>query len=289
MPISDPHHPTLYSSSDSNAAAPECLGQKKVGRRREPDRLALTLDFARVSHEASSTHPHILFSPVHYESGYAYPLLVWLHDRGGDERQVMRIMPEISMRNYVAVAPQGIRQESQAAAPSKNAVGDWNHLDVAAILQAVRRSKAVYDWPENFEGVTEAEQRIFDCVSVAVQRNNIAPNRVFLAGFGSGGTMALRMAFLYPEHFAGVASLGGRFPSQGPVLHRWEAARSLSVFLGVGQTSEAFSPQEGCRALELLHTAGFPVAVREYDCGQELVPAMLQDLNRWMMQIVCGD
>ena len=49
-----------------------------------------------------------LFAPLHYTSGYAYPLIVWLHGPGGDERQLMRIMPPISMQNYVAVAPRGL-------------------------------------------------------------------------------------------------------------------------------------------------------------------------------------
>ena len=31
-----------------------------------------------------------LFAPMHYEPGYAYPLIVWLHGPGGDERQLNR-------------------------------------------------------------------------------------------------------------------------------------------------------------------------------------------------------
>ena len=48
--------------------------------------------------------PHALFAPLHYASGYAYPLIVWLHGSGSDERQLQRIMPLVSMQNYVAVA-----------------------------------------------------------------------------------------------------------------------------------------------------------------------------------------
>ncbi len=278
MAISDPYHSTAFS----NISPSKPLEQDTAKQCQSVQRLALNLDFAHVSHEASNTHPHILFSPIHYEPGYAYPLLVWLHDQGGDERQVMRIMPEVSMRNYVAVAPQGIRLEPEIETPRPT------NLDVSSILQAAKRSRVTYDWPDTADGVTETERRIFDCISVAKARNNIAPQRIFLAGFGTGGTMALRMAFLYPEHFAGVASLSGCLPKEGPVLHRWTAARSLPVLLGLGQTSSTFSPESGCQALELLHTAGFPMTVREYDCGRELVPAMLQDLNRWIMNLVCG-
>ena len=46
---------------------------------------------------------HCLFTPLHYERNYAYPLIVWLHGPGDDERQVTRVMPLVSMRNYVGV------------------------------------------------------------------------------------------------------------------------------------------------------------------------------------------
>ena len=48
-----------------------------------------------------------LFAPMHYESNYAYPLIVWLHGANDDERQLKRIMPFVSLRNYVAVSPRG--------------------------------------------------------------------------------------------------------------------------------------------------------------------------------------
>src|ERR1700676_406196 len=51
--------------------------------------------------------PYALFGPLHYEANYAYPLLVWLHGPGDSEGQLKRIMPQISLRNYVAVAPRG--------------------------------------------------------------------------------------------------------------------------------------------------------------------------------------
>ncbi len=258
--------------------------QDRTTRLRQPERLALTLHFNETEgmQATSCTHPHLLFSPSHYEPKYAYPLLVWLHDAGEDERKIMRVMPAISMRNYVAVAPQGI---VDGASVQEDA---WDSGDVTAILRGGQLRKIVYDWPVSSEAVLQAEQRIFDCVSVAKKRCNIAPNRIFIGGFGAGGTMALRAALMNPQQFAGVISLGGAFPQGNRVLHHWSAARSLRIFLGTGQTSTVFSPASACRSLELLHTAGLSVALREYDCGQELIPAMLQDINRWMMGIVCG-
>ncbi|MDR2117571.1 MAG: dienelactone hydrolase family protein [Planctomycetaceae bacterium] len=274
---------TLFSASRKSESVlsetlPETLPERQMLRSSE--QLALELDFARISHQSDTTsqsHPHVLFSPIHYEPGYAYPLLVWLHGSGSDERQVMRIMPGISMRNYVAVAPRGLTVSGGSNQPT-------NNFDVYSILQS--HSKECYDWSDNDVKLAEIEQRVFDCIAIAKERCNIASNRIFLAGFGNGGTMALRLALLYPESFAGVASLDGVFPKNDRLLHRWETARLLSVFLAVGESDTTISPESVCRVLELLHTAGITVKFREY--AKALNPAMLQDLNHWMMDIVCG-
>ena len=47
------------------------------------------------------------FIPRQYEPNYAYPLLVLLHARGGDEDQLVRAMPALSWRNYVGLGLRG--------------------------------------------------------------------------------------------------------------------------------------------------------------------------------------
>src|SRR3954453_23077042 len=47
------------------------------------------------------------FIPQRYEPNYAYPLLVLLHGRGGDEQQMVRAMPALSWRNYVGLSLRG--------------------------------------------------------------------------------------------------------------------------------------------------------------------------------------
>ena len=247
---------------------------------RNAEKLNLELNFAEAILPAKTrmTHPHILFSPMHYEPNYSYPLLVWLHGTGGDERQLMRIMPLISMRNYVAVAPRGL----PLAQPVSSPVFD---LSVSAILQ---RPKEQYDWlflsntgPE--DGSMSIEHKIFDCITVARERCNIAAHRIFIAGFGTGGTTALRLAMLYPEYFAGAAAFGGDIPTDSRIFPSWQMTQSPSVFIGIDESS----PEHACQMMELFFTAGLTANIREYPDTKHLTPAMLDDMNRWMMQIVC--
>ena len=54
--------------------------------------------------ESRRAAPHATFAPMHYEPNYAYPLLVWLHGYASNEHELRQVMPQVSMRNYVAVA-----------------------------------------------------------------------------------------------------------------------------------------------------------------------------------------
>jgi phospholipase/carboxylesterase len=196
---------------------------------------------------------------MHYEPGYAYPLIVWLHGRGGDERQLQRVMPLVSMRNYVAVAPRGI-----------------------GLPAGPRREQ--YSWLQTEEHIQQAEQRVFDGVDAAARKFNIASQRIFLAGFDAGGTMAMRIALGRPDRFAGVASFCGALPMGHAPLGNLVTARRLWVLLASGRGSLAYPAEQVCEDLRLLHSAGISTTLRQYPCGQELTPQMLADLNRWIIE-----
>ncbi|MDR3109289.1 MAG: hypothetical protein LBU65_06325 [Planctomycetaceae bacterium] len=253
--------------------------------------LSLELDFSRAEGSSTATRPYLLFSPIHYEPAYAYPLIVWLHGAGCDERQVTRVMTSMSMRNYVAVAPRGFevgvqQVEKQCKAGfGKQTAGA---LDVNDALDGIDGKRMFYDWSQSPSLLGEAEQSVFECVDLAAKRCNISRNRIFLVGFDSGGTMALRLGMLHPDYFAGVVSLCGAFPHGNLPLRQWTAARHLPTLLTVGHNSEVFTPQQASQMLTLYHSAGMPIIVRDYQCGQELIPEMLQETNRWIMERVCG-
>jgi phospholipase/carboxylesterase len=216
---------------------------------------------SRLFHNSAEDTVHSLFAPLHYEPGYPYPLLVWLHGPGSDERQLMRIMPLVSMRNYVAIAPRG-----------------------TLLSHASQSGGDQFGWSQADEHVQQAEQRIFDSIELARQKFNVAPRRVFLAGFDAGGTMAFRVAMNHPYQFAGVLSLGGAFPTGRAPLANLPEARQLAVFLATGRHSLSYGEVAVCADLRLLHTAGVSITLRLYPCGHEISQQMLADVDRWIIE-----
>lgn len=209
---------------------------------------------------ASQDTIHALFAPRLYTPGYEYPLIVWLHGQGSDERQLRLIMPLVSMQNFVAVAPRGV------------------------CIKVKKNKKEVYGWPYSYEQLPQIEQNIFDAIDAASRKYHISPRKIFLAGFDCGGTMAFRVALSHPQHFAGILSICGAFPNCRTPFANLSLARKLPIFLSVGRDSTQYPANEVCENLRLLHAAGMTVTLRQYPCGHELASLMLADVNRWIME-----
>jgi phospholipase/carboxylesterase len=203
-----------------------------------------------------------LFSPVHYERNYAYPLLIWLHGEGSSERELRQLMPNVSVRNYVGAAARGVGISRDASAG--------------------------FSWPQTDEGVDAALESVGDCIEHAQRRYNIHANRIFLAGQGTGGTMALRLALQFSLPLAGVISIGGALPRGNCPLSRIHQARSLPLMLMCSRESRVYPSHQVAADLRLMHSAGCQLAIREYLCGDELYTDMFADMDEWLMEKVCG-
>jgi len=206
---------------------------------------------------------HTVFVPQHYEGKYPYPLIVWLHGPGNDERQLLRVMPRISMRNYVGVAPRGPLRVSGPNGPG-------------------------FTWQTEEDAFEQVEQRIFAAIEAAGNKYHIGPERVFLAGFDLGGTVAFRVGMNHPERFAGILSVGGSFPRSRAPLWRLDEARRVPVFVANGRESRRYPSETICRDLRLMHSAGMDITVRLYPSEDEMTGDMLRDMDGWIMEQVTG-
>lgn len=179
-----------------------------------------------------------VFVPQAYEAGYDYPLLVWLSAAAGGGFDLGRVMPRLSLRNFIAVEARG----------SETAV--WRAID-----------------------------RVRDRLSVHSRR-------IWLVGHAAGGSEAFRMACRHPDAFAGVVSLGGPFPLDEAAFARIDAVRRMPMLFCCRQ--EAIDAAHTDRTLRLFHAAGAMLAMRIYRGSGELSRTALADVNRWLMDEICG-
>jgi phospholipase/carboxylesterase len=225
----------------------ELLDVRQLRRRRHPIR--------------ELCDPIATFVPIHYEPGYAYPLVIWLHSGRGSERELRQVMPLVSMRNYVGVAPRGCAPEG-------------------------RRDKG-YCWQQSHSDIEVAENRVAECIALAGRQFNIHTKRIFLAGCGSGGTMALRVAWNDPGKFAGVVAINGPLPTRLRPLGRVNELRRVPCLLVSSRDNSSYPANQVCSDLKLLHSAGCTVALRQYPGSDDLTSKMLTDMDQWLMDLVC--
>lgn len=203
-----------------------------------------------------------VFLPEGYEGNYPYPLVVWFHQGGADERELLEVMPQITTQNCIGL---GIR-------------GTMSHS-----------SGTGYDWPVGASSIADFEEYLSSTVRSLRREYHIHSERIFPAGFGEGGAMALRTLFSRPEWFGGAAALGT--PMTGGkkrVLARFRDLAGKRLLLSTGSRDRK-APAAGMLHLaHLLHTAGMEIETRVFDGGHELVPSALRRIDHWIMEGICA-
>jgi phospholipase/carboxylesterase len=232
------------------------------------------------------------FVPHRYEPNYAYPLLVLLHGRGGDEDQMVRSMPALSWRNYVAVGLRGpapvVRQGcevgfswgSDFARPDR--VGSFSRLPNPRLREAeIVRRMLREEGPA--DPVDRIEDGLFHAVRNLRRSLHIHSERIFLVGSGEGAAVAYRLGLTYPERFAGVVAINGWLPGGFRPLGRLKACRSLRILVVHGEWNARAPITRARRDVAVLRAGGLNVAFQSYPCAHRITAPMLADVDTWLI------
>ncbi|QDU63522.1 putative hydrolase [Planctomycetes bacterium Pan216] len=210
--------------------------------------------------EENDRRPVALFLPQAYEPRYPYPLVVFLHGHGETETQWTNSIASLSRRNYIGISLRGPH---------------------AVNRQDGRRG---YSWGRHRRSDGLIEDYVLAAIRQTMQSYNIHSERIFLAGFCEGATVAYRLGVMFPEKFAGMVALNGWLPSGRLPLGRVRAAGNPRVFIGHAQENAHVPVQHAADAYRLLYTAGLDVTLRTYGAGHRLQPSMLRDVDHWLIE-----
>jgi phospholipase/carboxylesterase len=202
------------------------------------------------------------FLPTGYEPNYPYPLLVFLHGHGGSAEQVLRLAPRLSRRNYVCIALRGPHE----LAPRPD-------------------GRPAYSWGCDGQFDPAVEEYVLRAIEQTRRHYHVHSERIYLAGFREGATLAYRLGLLFPERFAGIISLNGAMPRHGPLL-RLPEVRHLRVLIGHGIANAVVPLPLARRDFRLLYTAGLSIRMHTYAANHRIHPDMLRDIDRWIMQTI---
>ena len=241
------------------------------------------------------------FVPRRYEPNYPYPLLVLLHGRGGDDRQMVRAMPALSWRNYVAVSIRGseptprregligyswgapfARPDRAAIAQNQAAtVSGDSSSHVPPVSVAVKLQKLLHG---PVDPITALEDAVFDAVRQTRRALHVHSERIYLVGCGEGAAVAYRLGLSFPERFAGVVAINGWLPSDFRPLGRVKECRDLRLLVVHGEWNGRAPIEAARRDVATFRTAGMKVAFHSYPCSHRLAPPMLNDVDSWLIR-----
>jgi phospholipase/carboxylesterase len=214
--------------------------------------------------DSDGKRPVSLFLPQAYEPRYPYPLLVFLHGHGETETQWIDSVPAISRRNYIGLGLRGAHPVTrQDGSPG-------------------------YGWGRHRRCDGLLEDYILTAIRETMRVCHVHSERIYLAGFCEGATIAYQMGISFPDKFAGVVALNGWLPNGPLPLGQFLRRQTLKVFIGHGMINPTVSPGCAEKAHKILHSAGLPVTLRYYSAGHRLQPDMLRDVDRWIIE-QCDD
>lgn len=208
----------------------------------------------------TSERAHTIHLPDHYESRYAYPLVVWLHGDGSSESELSSIMSSISDRNFIGL---GLRGDA--------------------------RRDAGYSWSNSVESLDTLLGDVESLVRMLRRQYHIHSERIYLAGFGTGATAAMELILRKPEWFGGAACLCGSFSQLQVPAVRSRELRNKRILLATDATNRSGTLREVVDAGRLLFSSGMKIGTRVYqDSGTAPSRKMLSDVNHWLMDDVCS-
>ena len=155
--------------------------------------------------------------------------------------------------------------------------------------------RAWYDLPgrnlidyEDEEGVRISARRISRLID-SIAARGMPRQRIFLAGFSQGGSMALFTGLREERSIAGIISLSGCLPLAGRIADEIRpGGLATPVFMGNGDFDEIVPIPVAQQSLQAISRAGAAVSWRDYPTEHTLSGEALRDTALFMRRVLGG-
>lgn len=191
------------------------------------------------------------------------PVVVFLHGRGADERDLLPIAQFLPDDLHVL----------SARAPARLDPGyTWYDLDLSA--------GGLHESQPDPEGFRRSLDLIEEFVDAAVEAYELDPERVGLFGFSQGAIASLSALLERPDAYRWVVALNGYLAE----AHEDQVgnAAGTPIFVGCGRRDQMIPAERAERAAERLGEAGADVTFRAYPVDHGTTPEELQDVAEWL-------
>jgi phospholipase/carboxylesterase len=226
-----------------------------------------------LSNDDATTGPVLTFETVERATGPdPGAAIVWLHGLGADGHDFEPVVPELDV-------PGGLRFV-------------FPHAPVRPVtINAGFRMRAWYDITA-LDGRPPTDETGFRAsvagVHALLDREIAAgfpPDRVLVAGFSQGGSVALFAGLTYPRRLGGIVGLSTWMPfAEALEQERTAANADTPVLLAHGSLDPVVPEAGGRLAAERLRALGQPVEWHSYRMPHAVCPDEIAELRRWLTE-----
>ncbi|MEH6611249.1 MAG: alpha/beta hydrolase-fold protein [Halioglobus sp.] len=203
-------------------------------------------------------------------------VVIWLHGLGADGHDFEPIVPELHL---------------PANLPVRFVFPHAPEMAVTAF--GGQRARAWFDFSmsgtADLPGMKKSVSQIHDLIQNEIDSGTPA-ERILLAGFSQGGVLAFHTALHYPKRLAGILALSTFLADTDSLgTETAKANAEIPILLCHGQQDAVLPVAMGKAALESLTNAGYAVEWREYPMGHEVCREEIQEISRWLQQVLGCD
>jgi len=203
--------------------------------------------------------------------------VIWMHGLGADGHDFEPIVPELQLGGaalrfvfpHAPVRPVTINGGIPMRA--------W--FDVIGLERGTEQDEA---------GIRAAEQQ----VRTLIRRENdrgVSTERILLAGFSQGGSVALHTGLRYPERLAGLIGLSTYLPLDWTIdTEAHDANRQTPVFLAHGTLDPLVHPSLGETTRSRLEERNYQVVWKTYPMPHAVCAEEIADLRSWISNAFDG-
>ena len=139
---------------------------------------------------------------------------------------------------------------------------------------------------EDEEGL-RAGQRYYESLIRREIDRGISPHRIVIGGFSQGGALSLMTGIRFAERLGGIFAMSGYLPLAATTEREQSRAnRRTPIFLAHGEQDNIIFPGLVVAGRNLLKKQGHEVSFYTYSMGHSICAAELDDLKKWLKQIL---
>ena len=199
--------------------------------------------------------------------------VIWLHGFGADGHDFESVIPQLNLPASLSVRFIFPHAPMRNIATMKgDSVRAWFDIDVSQGI--------------DLNGIKKSTFQLKDLIQQEID-NGIPAERIVLAGFSQGGSIALNTALFYRKPLAGILALSTFLPmleTLGTKKSKHNSA--IPILLCHGNKDEMLPLALGKAGFDTLNSHNYAVEWREYDMAHCVCPQQIQDISAWLQKVL---